>query len=172
MKRRSWSALLFVGVLFTACLFVGCGKPALPGSQLQGQRVSLPGAVATDTPLPAKPSQEWGPQDARVRLLVLFPIDDPHKKLLDLVKELAEKYPGKVYARYVDYRTPEGAQLFDRAGATVACIMINGKTSADLPSKYGPHTVDFVKEMGRFWTEDDLRQAVAHTVEQTYGKRK
>jgi hypothetical protein len=170
MQRRTWA--LAVWVCAGAVLAAGCGKPTLPGKQFQGQRLTLPGLVATDTPLPAKPIQEWGPKDAKVRVLVLFPIDDAHKKLMDLVKGLAEKYPGKVHVKYADYRTPEGAQVFRQAKATIACVMINGATSADLQSKYGAQTIDFVKEMGRYWTEDDLRAAVANAVAKAYGKQK
>jgi hypothetical protein len=153
-----------------AALAAGCGKPTLPGRQFQGEKASVPGLVATDTPLPEKPFQEWGPKDAKVRVLAFFPIDEPHKKVMDLVKEIAEKHPGKVYAKYVDYRTPEGEKLFRQIGASGACVTINGRSSADVPSKYGPRTVDFVKEMGRYWTADDLRAAVARKVEEAYGK--
>ncbi len=148
----------------------GCGKPTLPGKQFAGQRPTLPGAVATDTPLPAKPILEWGPRNAKVQVVVFFPIDEPHKKVQELAKELADKHPGKVYVKYVDYRTPEGSQLFQAARATVACVAINGSTSAELRSKYGTQTVDFVKEMGRYWTADNLRQAVADAVTKAYGK--
>jgi len=166
MKMRTFTLAAVVCATVTA----GCGKPTLPGKQFQGERATVPGLVATDTPLPEKPFQEWGPKDAKVRLLAFFPIDEPHKKVMDLVKEMADKYPGEVYAKYVDYRTPEGAQLFQQSNATVACIMINGQSSADLPSEYGPRTVDFVKEIGRYWTADDLRAAIANEVEKAYGR--
>jgi len=159
------AAMMLAWVFLTA----GCGKPTLPGKQFRGQRASVPGLAATDTPLPAKPFQEWGPSNAKVKVLAFFPIDEPHKKVMDLVKEMADKHPGKVYARYVDYRTPEGAQLFQQSNTTVACITINGQSSADLPSQYGPRTVDFVKEIGRYWTADDLRAAVAQEVRKQYG---
>jgi hypothetical protein len=167
MQRRTWVWAVFVCA--GAVLLIGCGKPTLPGNQFQGPRAVVPGLVATDTPLPEKPFKEWGPQDAKVRLLAFLPIDEPHEKVMDLVKEMAEKYPGKVYAKYVDYRTPEGAQLFQHSGARTACLMINGQSSAEVPSKYGPRTVDFVKDMGRYWTADDLREAVANEVQKAYG---
>ena len=160
-----WAAWLCGGL----ALAVGCGKPTFPGQQFQGERATVPGLVATDTPLPEKPFKEWGSKEAKVRLAVFFPIDEQHKALMDLVQELAGKYPGKVYVKYIDYRTPEGAQLFQRAKATIACVMINGETSAELPSKYGARSVDFVKEMGRYWTAEDLREAVASEVQRTYG---
>lgn len=168
MNTRAWvtAGCAFMGV----ALAPGCGKPTLPGRQFTGERATIPGLVATDTPLPDKPFQEWGPKDAKVRVLAFFPIDEPHKKVLDLVKEVAEKHPGKVYAKYVDYRMPEGKKLFRQSGASGVCITINGRASADLPSKYGPRTVDFVREMGRYWTADDLRAAVAQEVEKEYGE--
>ena len=170
MQRWTW--VWAVSVALGAALVVGCGKPALPGSQFRGARATLPGVVATDTPLPKQPIKEWGPKDAKVRIVAFFPIDEPHKKLMGIIQDLVQKYPGKVYAKYVDYRTPEGEKLFGELEATTASIYINGKCSADLQSTYGTRTVDFVKEMGRFWTEDDLRQAVAAAVAAAYGKQK
>ena len=167
MQRSRLTSLILACA--SAALAAGCGKPTLPGSQIQGERAVTPGLVATDTPLPEKPFREWGAKNAKVQLLALFPIDEPHKKVIELVQEVAEKHPGRVYARYVDYRTPEGAQLFQQNKATVACIMINGETAVELPSDYGPHTVDFVKEIGRYWTADDLRAAVALKVREAYG---
>jgi hypothetical protein len=91
-------------------------------------------------------------------------MDEPHQAYLDLIKELAEAHPGKVYAKYVDYRTPEGGGMFQRAGASVDCVMINGESSYEIPATNGTRTVDFVKDMGRWWTADDLRAAVADAV--------
>ncbi|MFB3882416.1 MAG: hypothetical protein ACE149_14205 [Armatimonadota bacterium] len=167
MRRHVFSGT--IALCGGAALVIGCGKPSLPGKQFQGPRATVPGTVATNTPLPAKPFQEWGSKDAKVRLAIFFPIDKPHQALADLAQELTKQYPGKVYVKYIDYRTPEGAQLFQGAKATVACVMINGETSAELPSKYGARTVDFVKEMGRYWTADDLREAVANEVKKVYG---
>jgi len=167
MTMRTVAAVIAVCTCVAAT--IGCGKPTLPSRQFQGERVTVPGTVAANTPLPEKPIREWGPKDAKVKVTAFFPIDEPHKKLMDLVKEIADKHPGKVYAKYVDYRTPEGQQLFQTSKATIACVIINGETSVELPSKYGPRNVDFVREMGRFWTADDLREAVAGEVKKAYG---
>ena len=168
MQRFAWPSIMLVvaaGVLLAA----GCGRPTLPGQQFQGERRVVPGAIATDTPLPDKPIYAWGPEDAKVRVTAFFPIDEPHQRLMDLLESIAEEYQDKVYIRYADYRTAEGAQLFAHAELQVSAILINGSNSIDLDSPTGRRTVDFVKDMGRYWTADDLREAVAQTVAEVYG---
>jgi len=168
MQRFAWLSIMLVvtaGILLAA----GCGRPTLPGQQFQGERRALPGSAATDTPLPDKPIYAWGPEDAKVRVTAFFPIDEPHQRLMDLLESLAQEHQDKVYIRYADYRTPEGAQLFAQAQIQVSGILINGESSVDLESATGPRTVDFVKEMGRYWTGDDLREAVAQAVAAAYG---
>ena len=167
MQRFAWLTMMLVvtaGILLAA----GCGRPTLPGQQFQGERRVVPGTVE-DTPLPEQPILAWGSKDAKVRVTAFFPIDEPHQRLMDLLESIAEEYQDKVYIRYADYRTPEGAQLFAQAEIQVSAILINGENSVDLESATGPRTVDFVKEMGRYWTGDDLREAVAQAVAEAYG---
>jgi len=171
MQRSIWLYSALVAAV-AALILAGCGRPTLPGQQFKGELRAVPGAVQENTPLPEKPVLEWGSPDAKVRVVAFYPIDEPHQRLIDLVKSFPEEYPGKVYAKYIDYRTPEGSQLFANAQLQVSCVAINAKTSVELSTPLGPRTVDFVKEMGRYWTEDDLKQAVAQTVAETYGGKK
>ncbi len=169
MQQRAWLCSA-VAMISAALLLAGCGRPTLPGQQFQGERRTPPGLVATDTPLPEQPFYEWGPEDAKVHVVAFYPIDEPHQHLIDLLKELAvEEYPGKLHVKYVDYRTPEGNALLRGAELQVAAILINGESSVELQSAAGPRIVDFVKEMGRYWTADDLREAVAQAIAQAYG---
>jgi len=169
MQRFAWLSLILVTTAGIP-LAAGCGRPTLPGQQFQGERRAIPGAVATDTPHPPQPNHTWGPEEAKVRVVAFYPIDEPHQGLIDLLKGLAtEEYPGKLYARCVDYRTPEGRALFSRAELQVAAILINGENSIDLKTATGVRTVDFVKDMGRYWTADDLREAVAQAIAEGYG---
>jgi hypothetical protein len=168
MQRFAWLSIMVVvsaGILLAA----GCGRPTLPGQQFQGERREVPGSAATDTPLPDKPIYVWGPEEAKVRVTAFYPIDEPHQRLMDLLESIAQEYGDKVYIRYADYRTPEGARLFAQAELQVRAILINGSNSAELESPAGMRTVDFVKEMGRYWTGDDLREAVAQAVAEAYG---
>ena len=167
MQRFVWLSIMLVvtaGILLAA----GCGRPTLPGQQFQGERREVPGTAA-ETPLPDRPIYAWGSEDAKVRITAFFPIDEPHQRLMDLLESIAQEYGDKVYIRYADYRTPEGAQLFAQAEIQVSAILINGSNSVELESPTGPRTVDFVKDMGRYWTGDDLRQAAAQAVAEAYG---
>ncbi|MBN1459897.1 MAG: hypothetical protein JXA57_10180 [Armatimonadetes bacterium] len=161
--------LLFVILIsLLASQFMGCGRPSLPGRQFEGDEATLGGQTEADTPLPEQPMLEWGPKDAKVQVVAFYPIDEPHQRLIDTLKELAtERYPGQIRVRYVDYRTPEGRQLFLRTELQVATILINGESSVELQSEKGVRTVDFVRDMGRYWTEKDLRQAVGDAVERS-----
>ena len=168
MQRFAWLSTMLV-VIAGVLLAAGCGRPTLPGQQFQGERREVP-SMAADTPLPEQPILVWGSEDAEVRVTAFYPIDEPHQRLADLLESIAEEHQEKVYIRYADYRTPEGAQLFVQAEIQVSAILINGKNSVELDSPSGPRTVDFVKEMGRYWTADDLREAVAQTVAEAYGE--
>jgi hypothetical protein len=48
--------------------------------------------------------------------------------------------------------------------------MINTAQEYTIHAKPNPYTVDFSQEMGRYWTADDLKKAVAEEVERQYGK--
>ncbi len=169
MKRY---ARLCCGSVLAAFILIasGCGRPTLPGKQFKGPRQTLPGAMGTNTPLPEQPFYEWGPQSAKVQIEAFYPIDEPHQRLIDLLKKAAtEEYPGKLHVMYIDFRTPEGAAMMRRAETEVAAILFNGENSVDLEGHLGVRTVDFVQDMGRYWTEDDLKQAIEHEIAKAYG---
>lgn len=167
MSGLTYAALL----LALAVIAGGCGRPTLPGQQFQGERQTSPGTVESESPLPEQAIHEWGPEDAKVQVTAFYPIDERHQRLIDLLKEAAEeKYPGKLYVKYVDYRTPEGMALMRRAELQVQAILINGENSLELDSPIGIRTVDFVRDMGRFWTADDLREAIDQEIAKAYGQ--
>jgi len=165
---RHLHLLLLMLTSMLAFSIVGCGRPSLPGRQFQGETRTVPGRVETDRSLPETPILEWGPEDAPVQIVAFYPIDEPHQKLIDILKELAtDDYPGEVRVRYVDYRTREGRKAFLDAELQVSTILIDGKSSAELQGERGTRTVDFVRDMGRYWTEEDLRQAIREAVERS-----
>jgi hypothetical protein len=157
-------ALAVVSAAWTA----GCGRPSLPGEHLAGREVVTTVAPERSSPLPAKPYLEWGDSDARVRILAFFLIDDRHKPLMDLFKGLAEQYRGKVYIKYVDYRTPEGQGTLQATKAAPDSLMINKSNEFEIRAKPHPYTIQFSQEIGRYWTADDLKAAVAQAVSDAY----
>ena len=165
MKRSAWLWFVMAGMAAVG----GCGRPTLPGQQFQGERAVTSTAPPVESPLPEKPILEWGPAEAKVRVVAFYAMDDAHRKVLELVKGFAARYPGKVYAKYVDYRTREGMVVFQRAEMKSPGVMINGESSATIEAKPYPYQVDFVQEMGRYWTADDLEKAVAQAVARAYG---
>lgn len=166
MGSFRWMSLIAAtGVVI---LVAGCGRPTLPGRQFRGERAETATSPRVESPLPEQPYFKWGDEQAKVRVLAFFPIDDAHAEVMQLLESLAEEHRGKVYARYVDYRTPEGADIFERAKASGRAVMINGKTAISIETDGGSYTVDFVQEMGRYWTADDLRKAVAQEVARAY----
>ena len=92
-----------------------------------------------------------------------------HRVLMDLLRDLADEYPGKVYVQYVDYRTQEGDRLYKLMEMPSPGLLINGEKMYDIEADPHPYTVDFMQEMGRYWTPEDLRRAVAQEVEAVYG---
>jgi hypothetical protein len=161
MKR--FGPVLIVAVAIGVAV-TGCARVTLPGRQFREQPADTSTTEPVRSPLPPQPVLEFGPADAPVRVVAFYPIDDQHQRLIDLLKELVNQYPGKVYVRYIDYRTPEGAQAAQRAGMQSQGLMINSQRSITINAKPNPYTVEFSQPMGRYWTADDLRKAVAQEV--------
>lgn len=148
----------------------GCGRPAVPGRHLQGRQISTSVAPQRASPLPKKPYVEWGDaKAAKVRIYAFYMIDDRHKGLMDLFKSLADQYRGQVYVKYMDYRTAEGAGSMERAKASPDSLLLNGKSEFQLRAEPHPYVIEFAQDIGRFWTADDLKKAVAQAVEEAYG---
>jgi len=146
----------------------GCGRPSLPGGQLTGPQVATSVAPERGSPLPQQPSVEWGDPSAKVHVLAFYVMDDRHKPLMDLFKGLASQHRGKVYVKYTDYRTPGGQVAMQEAKASTDSLLINGRSEFEVQARPHPYTVTFVQEMGRYWTADDLKAAVAQAVAEAY----
>lgn len=168
MNRHHWLWIVALGT--AAALAAGCGRPTVPGQQFRGQKAVTTSQKPVISPLPEKPMIEAGPAQAKVRIIAFFPIDSDHKQLIDLLKGLVKQYPGKVYIKYIDYRTPEGQAAFQNAKMTVQGVMINSQKESIIQAKPHSYTVDFSQDMGRYWTADDLKKAVAQEVAKVYGK--
>ncbi len=163
-SRWGWAA----GMVGIAALAAGCGRPSLPGRQFSEKPPETTTSPAVESPLPEQPYYEWGDAEAKVRVLAFFPIDEAHAGVMELLEGLAKEYPGRVYVRYVDYRTPEGAAILERSEAVGRAVMINGETEVEIEAETGPYKVDLVQEMGRFWTAEDLKKAIAQEVARQY----
>ena len=168
MVQRHLRAVVLLGLV--AVWAAGCGRPVVPGQQFRGERAQTSSVKPSTSPLPEKPTIEKGPQEAKVRIVAFFPIDEDHKPLIDLLKGFVKEYPGKVYIKYIDYRTPTGYAAFQNAKMTVSGLMINTKKEYVINAKPNPYTADFSQDMGRYWTADDLKKAVAEEVSRVYGK--
>jgi len=168
MKRVSWMGVV---LLVTAVFASGCGRVRVPGKdEFGGKKAVTTAAKPPTSPIPKQPWFEAGSPEAKVRLIAFFPMDDYRKPVMDLLKGLAKQYPGKVYVKCTDIRTPEGQQARTRAGGTGSGLLINSQSSVTIQVKPNPYEVDFNQDMGMFWTADDLKAAVAQEVARTYGK--
>jgi hypothetical protein len=167
MKRALWVGCL---VLLLAFAVSGCGRFQRPG--FKGQQADTGTVETPKTKLPAKPIVEWGSPDAKVRIIAFFFISDDFKTTMDLLQGLVKQYPGKVYVKYADLRTQEGNDLRARTGSSAggAGLLIDGKSEVTIQAKPRPYTVAFDQDMGRFWTPEDLKAAVAQAVAKAYGK--
>jgi len=150
-------------------LAYGCGRPTRPGEYFEGKKVETSIAPESTTLLPEKPYFELGPDDAKVRILAFFPIDEPHKDLMNLLKGLVSEYQGKIYLKYTDPRTSEGNIIMQRSQMTGYGMLINGVSEMTIKAKPEPYHVEFVQDIGRYWTAEDLRAAVAQTVAESDG---
>ena len=168
MKRVLW---LGIGVIVMAFLLSGCGRFRAPGRKPFAGRIARTTTLEPSaSPIPEQASFEAGPREAKVRVVAFYPMDEVRKPLMDLLKSLAKQYPGKVYVKCTDIRTPEGQEARARAGGGGPGLLINAQNSVMILAKPNPYRVDFNQDMGRYWTAEDLKAAVAQEVAKAYGK--
>lgn len=167
MKARHFAQTLVV--LMVVAAICGCGRPTRPGEYFEGKKVDTSIKPKADAPPPEEPYFEAGPADAKVRILVFLPIDDVHQEVIALLKELVDEYPGKVYLKYWDPRTEDGKLAMARARMSSEGLLINSQSEMMIEAEPAPYRVHFLQDMGRFWTADDLRAAVAQAVREQYG---
>jgi hypothetical protein len=166
MKLCRWVCIAILAASFA--LAGGCGRPTLPGTQFSQEKTRPVAPEQPTSPLPEEPILEWGDPDAEVRVVAFYPIDDDHTVLTDLLRGLAEEHAGRIYVKHVDPRAPEGNALFRRAELQVTAVLINAENSVIIEANGRSREVVFVREMGRFWTANDLRMAVAQEVRDAY----
>jgi hypothetical protein len=165
MKRLHWvPTILLPGAL----LLSGCGRPTLPGKAMRGPTATT-SVVEPRSEAPKQPYIEAGSPDAKVRVMAFFAIDSRHKLVIEAVTGLVKQFPGKVYVRYVDPDTPKGQEIMTNTKAAGSGVMINGETTVQQGSSQTEFW-NFGGEMGRYWTADDLKAAVAEEVQKAYGK--
>jgi hypothetical protein len=165
MRQIAWAVLLLIPL---SLLLAGCGRPVTPGSQFRGGQVITNTGATSSSEAPKAPFWEAGPTDAKVRILAFLYIDPEHKVAQDTLRSLAKQYQGKLYVKYVDFRTPEGQQIMQRANSTGSGLLVNGETTVDVTKGGATHVANFGGEMGRYWTADDIKEVVAQEVAKAY----
>ncbi len=157
-------------VFITAVFLSGCGR--FHTARFNDKKAEVGVLKPPTTKLPDKPVLEWGSPTAKVRIIAFFFIDKDYQSYMDMFQSLVKQYEGKLFVRYADIRTPEGRALRSRTGgqAAGAGLLLDGQSGFTINAKPSPYEVNFDQEMGRFWTENDLRQAVAQEIEKLYGK--
>jgi len=166
MKRALWLVMVLIAVVSLA---PGCGQFRMPGQQ-SGKLASKGTVMPSTGPLPKQTSFEVGSKEAKVRIIAFFPMDEGRKPVIDLLRGLVKEYPGKVYVKCTDLRTPEGRAARESTGGSGPGLLVNGESSVTIEAKPDPYTMEFNQDMGRFWTEEGLRAAVAQEVARAYGK--
>ncbi len=160
-----------VALLALAVVLPGCGAFRSPG--FSGQKGST-SAVTAPTDAPKESILEWGPKDAKVRVIAFFFISSQgeYPVLMKTLQDLVKQYPGKVYVKYADLRTPDGQALRAKTGqqGAGAGLIINGKTEFTVKTGQYSHSVAFDQEPGGYWTEEDLKAVVAQEVAKVSGK--
>ena len=166
MKRVLW---LGIGFVVAVSVLSGCGRWR-PGGTFEGEQWNRPTVEPSASPIPVPPWYVTGPEGARVRVVAFFPMDAPHEPILLTLKALAKQYPGKVYVKMMDVRSPEGEQAAARAQVGAYGLLINGESTVTINAKPNPYQVEFNQDPGRFWTLDDLKAAVVQAVAKEYGR--
>ena len=105
-------------------------------------------------------------------MIAYYPMDEQkdHKLLMDQMKAFVKQYPGKVYVKYIDIRSEQGQSERKASGGESQGLLINGASSVMIQAKPQAHPVNFDLDLGRYWTLDNLKDAVAQAVAKAYPK--
>jgi len=101
-----------------------------------------------------------GNPEALIEVEAFYPLNDSHRFIADYLLDFAEAHPDQVSVVIHDMESTNGRQLWQTAGLDCAGVFINGKTEHEIEGEDGAYTVNFIKRMGTFWTEDDFEALV------------
>jgi len=150
-RGRLIAVLLVAAVV--AAVGAGCGK--------RGETASAKAAPAEDQP--AGGIERVGSPNAPVQIRAYYPLNSDHKFIADYLKTLPDKYGGKVSVEIFDMQTNAGRKAWQETGLSCAALFVNGSSRYQVERDGKTQTVDFIKRMGIYWTEEDL-EAVIHNI--------
>lgn len=114
------------------------------------------GPLATASAKPAS----GGNQDAPVKVVAFYPLNEGHKFIADYLLKFAAQNPNQVHVQVYDMQTPDGMKKWQKSGLTCAGVLVNGKTKHEIKRGDKTETVDLVKRMGVAWQEEDFEALV------------
>jgi hypothetical protein len=173
----------------TLALLAGCPKGPAPEAVTKGpgtatpQAGKAPGAEATKAPgaepakgadvpksgTPDAKAEEIGSKDAKVFIRAFYPGNEKHQLIKKMVFAYAEKYPGKVRARFIPFDSTEGYDEWHEAGLTCGGIVVNDEQTFSVKQKSGKSEDVTLKQfVGGEWTQEDLDAIIAAQVKLAY----
>ncbi len=159
MKRvglLSLTALLAVVMVMVA----GCGpkQAAAPGASNGGGAISSEGAAVS-----------LGSPDAPVKIVAYYPLNRDHQFIIDYLREFAEARPDEVSLTVWDMQSPEGRAKWAGCGLSCAGVFVNGSTHFEVERDGKTESVDLIKRMDSFWTQEDFEAVVQQALDKAKG---
>jgi hypothetical protein len=127
----------------------GCKEAAAPPAS--GDQASSPAATQA---APGKTAAATNRVDAWINVS-----SGCQQATVDLLKQLATQYAGKIDVSVTDFGTPEGADKWRLAGLHCMTIQFNGKNAVTFPVEGDNKTVVFQMPPGLLWEHPDLKAA-------------
>jgi len=161
MRRWIWLPLLGLAGLMTFNVFAGSKKPAPAAKKdiidqaVEDQRAAL----------------EFGSRQGKVKVVAYYPLNEGHKKIAATLRDIANAFPGKVHARFVNFQSEKGMQEWQAAGLNCGCVLVDGSDTHTITLKGRKYQVSFKRGMNVEWMPEELKQAVKQQVAKKYRKR-
>jgi len=128
-------------------------------------------AAVGDIRIPPSPPEA---ANAKVIIKAFYPLNEGHKEIIEVLKDLEKRHLGKVRVEAYEIRKPdekpEDFAAWRKTGLSCAGIFINGQDTVKVKDAQGEREVTFHRAMGGEWTKAELIAAVEQEVKRQYGK--
>ena len=109
-----------------------------------------------------------GDSQAKVKIVAFYPLNERHLEMVEHIKTIVDKYPGKVYLQAWDFTTPEGGERWRASGLNCGGMLIDGQVEHEVATRGKKQLVEFKRYVDVSWTYADLEAVVAAEVAKAY----
>ncbi|MCC6442131.1 MAG: hypothetical protein IT210_01605 [Armatimonadetes bacterium] len=122
--------------------------------------------------LPALAAEEMGNKDAKVIVKAFLPTQvDCHRKTINILKDIAQKDPDRVYIRIYELRTDESNREIQKYNLSCASVFVNDKNQFRIDRNGKPVSIEMThkpNEPDSTYNSEDVQEVIAQAVREAY----